>query len=464
MKVPTEPRPKEPMDPEDQKVLLPHLRAFLDLTKEELAAEASLDSSSVRRFEKGQRMPRKSYEKIVKGSRQPLELVEACHLPAVRAGRAALTRFTAGLFTELEPAVAALDDVLADIRRTALAALLVELADPSVPPGPAEVSWEVKAWRFVERLCHESEAVAAGEAVRALKLAELALRAALRAPGKGARQAKLESYCYIFLGNARRVCGSLPGAEEAFQRAEKLWADWTGATPIALAAWRLPDRKASLRRHQGSFAEALKLHDQALALAPPDAAGRILLNEAFTLEQHGEPEQALAALQEAEVWIDGAREPRLLFGIRFNRIVNLGHLEKFEEAAKRLPEVQAMAEAGGRPLDSVRVLWLESKIAAGFGRSAEAEELLDRVRREFLSRGIAYDTAVATLELAVLYLEDGRTAEVQEIAAELAPIFAAQRVARETLASVKLFLQAVEQETITAELAREWLQELRRAG
>ncbi len=455
---------KDPMEPEDQKVLLPHLRAFHDWTKEELAAEAGLDSSSVRRYEKGQRMPRKSYEKIVQGSGLPLELVEACHLPAVRAGRAALTLFTAGLFTELEPAVAGLDAVLAEVRRTALAALLVELADPSLSPASVEVSWEVKAWRFVERLCHESEAVAASEAERALKLAELALRAAERAPGKEGRRSKLESYCWIFLGNARRVSGALPGAEAAFQRAEKLWVAWTGDTPIPLAAWRLRDGQASLRRHQGKFLEALKLHDQALASDAPDAAGRILLNKAFTLEQQGTPAQALATLEEAESRIDGAREPRLLFGVRFNRIVNLVHLQRYEEAAKRLPEVQAMAESGGRPLDSVRVLWLQSKIAAGFYRRAEAEELLDRVRREFLTRGIAYDTAVATLELAVLYLEDGRAAEVRQIAAELTPIFAAQRVARETLASIELFCEAVKQETVTAELARGWLRELRRVG
>src|SRR5436305_3488145 len=125
MKDPIEARTKDPVEPEDQKVLLPHLRAFHDWTQEEMAAEAGLDSSSVRRFEKGRRMPRKSYEKIVKGSGLPLELVEACHLPAVRAGRAALTRFTAGLFTELEPAGAALDDVLADVRRAEHAALLM---------------------------------------------------------------------------------------------------------------------------------------------------------------------------------------------------------------------------------------------------------------------------------------------------------------------------------------------------
>lgn len=455
---------KDPMEPEDQKVLLPHLRAFRDWTKEELAEEAGLDASSVQRFEKGRRMPRKSYEKIVKGSGQPLELVEACHLPAVRAGLAALTRFTSGLFTELEPALAALDGVLTEVRRVALAALLVELADPSEPPAPAEVSWELKTWRFVEQLCHESEAVAAGDSERALKLAGLALRTAEREPGKGARRSKLESYCWIFLANARRVGGDLPGADEAFRRAEKLWSSWEGATPIPLSAWRLPDGQASLRRHQVRFLQALTLHDKALSLAPPEAAGRILLNKAFTLEQAAEPEQALTALQEAEARIDGARDPRLLFGVRFNRLVNLTHLQRFQEAAERLPEVQAMAEAGGRPLDSVRVLWLRSKIAGGLGRRSEAEEILDRVRREFLSREIAYDTAVASLELAVLYLEDGRSAEVQTIAAELAPIFAAQQVARETLAAVELFCQAVQRETATAELVRGCLQELRRKG
>ncbi|HSS76636.1 MAG TPA: helix-turn-helix transcriptional regulator [Thermoanaerobaculia bacterium] len=456
---------KEPiMEPEDQAVLLPQLRAFQGLSQEEVAANARLDVRTVRRYESGERMPRRGYEQIVEGIGLPLELVEACNLPAVRAGRSALVSFTAGLFKDLETALSALDGCLTDVRRAALAALLVELDDPSIQTYSAEDSWEVTIWRFVERLCHESAEVASGDAERALKLAELALRAAERAPGKGERRQKIEGYAWIFLGNARRVGGTLPGAEAALSRAAELWALWTGATPIPLAAWRLPDMQASLRRHQGNFAEALKLHDQALALATPEAAGRILLNKAGTLEQKGQPQQALAALQEAEARINGPHEPRLLFGVRFNRIVNLLHLKRYEQASERLPEVQAMAESADRLLDNVRVIWLQSKIAAGLGRRGEAETLLDQVRREFLTRGIAYDTAVATLELAVLYLEDGRTAEVKVIAAELTPIFAAQRVARETLASVKLFLQAVEQETVTAELARGWLQELRRVG
>ncbi len=452
---------KEPIDPEDQKVLLPMLRAFFGWTQEELAAHAGLDPSTVRRYEKGGTMKRKSYEQLVAGTGLPLALVETCLLPAIRAGRASLAG--AGLFRNPGSASADLDGALAEARRAAFSALLGELAGGS-GAAVAEATWEAKAWRFVEALCHESAEAAASETERALMLAELALRFAGRAPGKGGRRLRLEGYVWIFVGNARRVSGFLPGAEEALDRAEGLLGAWEGDTPIPVAAWRLPDMRASLRRHQGRFAEALRLHEEARRLAPPETEGRILLKKAGTLEQQGEPEQALATLQEAEARIDAAGEPRLLFGVRFNRVVNLIHLERYAEATQKLPEVQDMAEAADKQLDRVRVLWLEAKIATGCGRRAEAAGLLDRVRREFVAREIAYDTALTTLELAVLYLEDGRSAEVRTIAAELAPVFAAQRVARETLACVDLFCKAVQQETVTAELARGWLKELSRAG
>ena len=449
---------KEPMDPEDQKVLFPMLRAFFGWTQEELAVHASLDASTVRRYEKGGPMKRKNYERLVAGTGLPLGLVETCFLPAIRAGRASMA--SAGLFQGPGSASASLGGVLSEARRAAFSALLRELAGSSTTEG----NWQAKTWRFVEALCHESEAVAAGDAERALKLAEVALRFAERTPGQGEERLKLEGYAWIFVGNARRVSGSLPGAEEALDRAEALMEAWNGATPSPLADWRLPDMRASLRRHQGQFAAALKLHEEARRLAPLEAAGRILLKKAGTLEQQGEPEQALATLREAEAQIDATREPRHLFGVRFNRIVNLIHLKRHAEATRGLPEIQAMAKSADRPLDGVRVLWLEAKLAAGVGRRAEAVELLDQVRREFLARGIALDTALATLELAVFYLEAGRSAEVARIAAELAQLFAAQRVTRETLACVDLFCKAVQQETVTVELARAWLKELGRVG
>jgi hypothetical protein len=83
------------------------------------------------------------------------------------------------------------------------------------------------------------------------------------------------------------------------------------------------------------------------------------------------------------------------------------------------------------------------------------------VRAAFADRGIAYDTALVTLELAVLYLEQGRTADVKALASETAWIFQAQGVGRELVATLRLFCEAAEQERVSVELARSCLEAFR---
>ena len=75
------------------------------------------------------------------------------------------------------------------------------------------------------------------------------------------------------------------------------------------------------------------------------------------------------------------------------------------------------------------------------------------MREKFAARGIAYDAALATLELAALYLEQRRTWEVKTLARQMAPIFHAQGVHREALAALRLFCEAAEKEAATVELA-----------
>ena len=82
------------------------------------------------------------------------------------------------------------------------------------------------------------------------------------------------------------------------------------------------------------------------------------------------------------------------------------------------------------------------------------------VRDEFIVRGIAYDAALVTLEAAVLLADTGRTLEVRRLASEAAPIFAAQGVCREALATLRLFRQAAEAATLTGALARKLLADL----
>ncbi len=68
---------------------------------------------------------------------------------------------------------------------------------------------------------------------------------------------------------------------------------------------------------------------------------------------------------------------------------------------------------------------------------------------------MTYDTALVTLELAALYIEEGRTSEVRDLAREMIEVFRAQDVHREALAALAVFHSAAVLETATVELTRE---------
>jgi hypothetical protein len=97
------------------------------------------------------------------------------------------------------------------------------------------------------------------------------------------------------------------------------------------------------------------------------------------------------------------------------------------------------------------------------GKREEAVALFQQVRSGFNSRGLSYDTALVSLELAAIYLEQGCTAEVRSLAQEVVRIFQAQQVHREALAGIKLFQEAAEKSTASVELVRRVLHDLYRA-
>jgi hypothetical protein len=74
-----------------------------------------------------------------------------------------------------------------------------------------------------------------------------------------------------------------------------------------------------------------------------------------------------------------------------------------------------------------------------------------------------YSAALADLEIAVLLLAEGRSAEVKAMARELVAAFESRNIHREALAALRLFQEAAEREEATAELARQVLRYLFRA-
>jgi hypothetical protein len=81
----------------------------------------------------------------------------------------------------------------------------------------------------------------------------------------------------------------------------------------------------------------------------------------------------------------------------------------------------------------------------------------------FSRRGLAFDYALESLELAVLLLDQGRTVEVKTLATEMLKIFRTQKIELETLAALRHFCDATERETATVELARRVVKFLYRA-
>jgi hypothetical protein len=100
---------------------------------------------------------------------------------------------------------------------------------------------------------------------------------------------------------------------------------------------------------------------------------------------------------------------------------------------------------------------------AGQGRTAAAQAGLEQVRRKFADLEMPYDAALASLDLAALWLNTGRTAEVKELAIEMEAIFRAKNIHREALAALVLFWEAAKREAATLELVRGVIAEIETA-
>ena len=322
---------------------------------------------------------------------------------------------------------------------------------------------EFRNWALCELLCEESIKAAADNADRALELAHLARRLAELIPGEEAWRSRVQGYVWAHVGNARRVKGDLPGADEAFGRSQKLWRAGAAGDSSLLNEARVLGLESSLRRAQRLLPEAMGLLERALVVDRGCETKYLLLNRAKLLEELGDFEAAIATLRRAIPFVEAAEGSRFLLVFWQNLAVNLCFLGQFDEAKDLLPRLRDLASNYGDDLDLLRLRWLEGRIIAGLGRRSEAIGILSRAREGFTSRGMAYDGALISLELALVYLEEGRTAEVKILARQITPVFQAQGIHREALAAFKLFRDAAEHEGVTIQLARKLLAYFQRA-
>jgi transcriptional regulator with XRE-family HTH domain len=451
-------------------------RALAGLPQGELAERASMHPSQISDYERGEVTPEPAQlERIATGARRSLRFLES----VVQADRELAGRGGGYFGPEAgRRAAAAMAPAL-----SALRGATAEPAGPRAedrPPGLAlwqrleprsaeerhllvETLPAFWSWPLVEILCEVSENEASATAREALDLARLALQVAERVPGGEGWRERVSGYAGLFLANALRVANQLRSAEITLRQARERFDRSAADDPGLLSEVRALDLEASLLKDQRKFRQALEYHDRAQALeGDGPLRGRLLLKRAFTLEQKGDPEAAVATLREAAPLIDASEEIRPRCVLRFNLATNLLHLDRPAEAEALLGEIRSLASELGNDLDLLRVDWLDAWICAASGRTAEALARYPAVRRAFADRDLNLDAALVGLEEAALLLGEGRGAEVRTMVFEMRKTFESEQLHREAHAALKLFLDAVVQDTATAALARRAARDLSR--
>jgi transcriptional regulator with XRE-family HTH domain len=456
------------------------LRIVRGWNQRTLAVAAQMRPATLSNFERGEKpLPTPTLERLLAVMGLPSALL-ARTLAFLDEARSAPPPADS-VAEEIEAAAAAFGKASADLYRRGLTLFTAQgtaLAERSLGRGLWErlqrygaaerraivrENPEFWSWGLCELLCDESVKAAADDAAKALDLADLAVLVAGLVPGPEGGPPRLRGWAWAFLGNARRVHGNLVAADEAFARSRELWEAGASGDSGLLDESRLLDLEASLRRDQRRLHDALALLDRALVIGGGKGAGHVLVIRAKTLEEMGDYEGAVATLRLADPLIDGEKDPRLRWCQQFNLLENLCQTGRIAEASPRLLDLRELTVRRGNKLDLVHLRWLEGRVAAGLGQVDEAVSAFHEVRATLVEKGIAYDTALVSLELAVLLAKQGRSGEVKSLARLMAPIFQAQGVHREALSAIALFRRAAEQEAVSVELARDILEFLRRS-
>ncbi len=463
------------MDPEDVTLLVRLLRALRRWSQEELGARAGIERASILRIENGTVRPSgQTVERLIAAVGLPVDVALGILPPVIRLLRGLMTPDPGrtGMTGDAVPDSGLREeDLLGDLKVASGAAFSVLASALAVADSAGRVSdvslplADTHALpTLTERLCVASVQAASHDAADAVQLARLAVRAAPDAEGPAALRTQLEGWARAFLANGLRVSGRLPEAEVEFAAAWRLWrAGQNGDPDCRLPEWRLLDLEASLRRDQMRTTEALALLQQARGSAPRAVVGRLLVNAACALERAGEISEALEVLREAMPLVAEYGDQRASWCVTLNLAVNLCHLERYEEARQWADEAGALASKLGNDLDRLRVAWLSARVDAGMGHSESARAALAEVRDDLVRRRDALDAAIVSLEIAVIDLAAGRTAQVKALAGEMAWIFSSEGFERDALVALQLFCKAALRETVTLAQAQALIARLQKS-
>ncbi|HBL26136.1 MAG TPA: hypothetical protein DD490_04795 [Acidobacteria bacterium] len=275
------------------------------------------------------------------------------------------------------------------------------------------------------------------------------------AAGSQAKLSDLRAQGWRQYGNALRVAGRMTEAECAFNRAQAYCDEGTGDPP--LRAW-LFEQLASLRIFQRRFDEAVALADEASQiyreLSESGSVASPMIQKSIAQLLSGASEAAVHTLNRAIPVIDQEGDPHLLLAACHNMV--RAYMEGGEpgKAFSIFCEARSLYRDFQDPLIALRASWQEGQLLRDLGHLRAAESSLLQARQGFSERGLLYEVAVVSLDLASVYLRLGETEKLRETVADMVPIFTSLGVDRDALAALLQLQQADQQDKAALELIR----------
>lgn len=348
--------------------------------------------------------------------------------------------------------------------------LLVELErrSPTARREAIHTTERYQLFGLAEYLSQVSRRVVFRDVARALEIAALAVEVADTLDPRiyGPRFCtEPQALARASLGNARRIASDLFGAERCFQEALLLIAEDLDLTVVGADVGSL---LGSLRIDQGRYLEARNVLEVARKTYEVhelrDDECKVLLQLANVEGYSGNPEGAVEILEQAVALVEETADGRLRLQAHHNLtlwMVDAGHAL---EALARYKEARQLYEEHCiEPSLALRRRWLEGRIYAALGDSDLARTAFEEVRTRAAGRGLSYELAMVSLELAIVHLNRGEIDRVKDLAEEMTPIFRSHELHRHALGSIYLFCYAAREETATTELLHEIVRYLERS-
>jgi tetratricopeptide (TPR) repeat protein len=253
----------------------------------------------------------------------------------------------------------------------------------------------------------------------------------------------LRGWCWGQYGNSLRVRGQLEESRLALETAEEHRVSGTGDPRLRA---RLLEQRAALAIFLRQLDLAIKLNEEAVHIYRKMGSFQLLaaarIGSAIAHLYAGHPATAIQILERTIPLIDSNENKDLLLAACHNLVHCYIDLGRPDEALACHLRLQDLYRDCRDPLILLRGSWLEGLLLREVGHLRNAETALKRAREGFLQRGLTYEGAIISLELAELYWKTGELEKIEEIVKETEITFQALGVDVRILRPLHQFWEA----------------------